>query len=227
MNEIQKKLFSMQDLEYRNFHSKLMPTTRKEEIIGVRVPELKKYAKELYKNGNYAEFLEALPHKYYEENNLHAFIIMNMADFESALMETEKFLPYIDNWATCDGLRPKVFRKNLPKLFDRIKLWIKSGDAYTVRFAIGMLMCHFLEENYKNEYSDMVAEIKSEEYYVKMMQAWYFATALTKQQANALSYIENKKLGTWVHNKTIQKACESYRVTDEEKKYLKSLKIYS
>lgn len=225
MNEIQERLFSMQDLKYREFHSNLMPTVNKEEIIGVRVPELKKYAKELYKSGEYKEFIKELPHKYYEENNLHAFIIMNIADFDIALSETDKFLPYVNNWATCDGLRPKAFKKNLPKLFEMIKVWIKSGETYTVRFAIGMLMCHFLEDNYKKEYSDIVAKVKSEEYYVSMMAAWYFQVALAKQYFEILPYIEEKRLSPWVHNKAIQKARESYRITPEQKEYLKSLKI--
>lgn len=224
MTEIQKKLFKMQDLGYRDFHSKLMPTIDKETIIGVRVPILRRLAKELFKNGEYMYFLNDLPHKYYEENNLHSLLIMQIKSYDECLAETERFLPYVDNWATCDTLRPKVFKKHLSQLLPEINLWINSGEVYTVRFGIEMLMCHYLDDKFKTEYADLVASVKSEEYYVNMMVAWYFATALAKQYNSILPYIEKDILPIWVHNKTIQKAVESYRITKEQKAYLKTLK---
>ena len=224
MTEIQKKLFKMQDLGYRDFHSKLMPTIDKETIIGVRVPILRRLAKELFKNGEYMYFLNDLPHKYYEENNLHSLLIMQIKSYDECLAETERFLPYVDNWATCDTLRPKVFKKHLSQLLPEINLWINSGEVYTVRFGIEMLMCHYLDDKFKTEYADLVASVKSEEYYVNMMVAWYFATALAKQYNSILPYIEKDILPIWVHNKTIHKAVESYRITKEQKAYLKTLK---
>ncbi len=224
MKSIQKELFSLQDLKYRDFHSGLMPTVDKEWVIGVRVPELKRLAKELFKREEYGEFLDSLPHKYYEENNLHAFLIMQIKNYDSCMAETERFLPWIDNWATCDGFRPAAFKNNLPQLLIKIKEWLKSDKPYTVRFAIGMLMTHFLDCSFRKEYTDMVANIRSEEYYVNMMMAWYFQAALVKQYDTAVRYIENKSLPQWVHNKTIQKAAESHRITDRQKEYLKSLK---
>ena len=224
MTEIQKKLFKMQDLGYRDFHSKLMPTIDKETIIGVRVPILRRLAKELFKNGEYMYFLNDLPHKYYEENNLHSLLIMQIKSYDECLAETERFLPYVDNWATCDTLRPKVFKTHLSQLLPEINLWINSGEVYTVRFGIEMLMCHYLDDKFKTEYADLVASVKSEEYYVNMMVAWYFATALAKQYNSILPYIEKDILPIWVHNKTIQKAVESYRITKEQKAYLKTLK---
>ena len=224
MTEIQKKLFKMQDLGYRDFHSKLMPTIDKETIIGVREPILRRLAKELFKNGEYMYFLNDLPHKYYEENNLHSLLIMQIKSYDECLAETEGFLPYVDNWATCDTLRPKVFKKHLSQLLPEINLWINSGEVYTVRFGIEMLMCHYLDDKFKTEYADLVASVKSEEYYVNMMVAWYFATALAKQYNSILPYIEKDILPIWVHNKTIQKAVESYRITKEQKAYLKTLK---
>ncbi len=223
--DIQTELFKLQDKEYREFHAKLMPTVDKELIIGIRTPILRKFASSITNTDDAKKFLENLPHKYYEENNLHAFLIEKEKDFEKAVFETEKFLPHIDNWATCDGFMPKVFAKNADNLLPKIKLWIKSDKPYTVRYAMLLLMKLYLDEHFKKEYLDMVASIKFEHYYVKMMQAWYFATALTKQYDSAIKYIENKKLDVWVHNKTIQKAVESYRIDKETKRYLKSLKI--
>ena len=222
---IQNELFKLKDKTYRDFHAKLMPTIDKELIIGIRTPVLKKFARHIKNTPEADEFLKNLPHKYYEENNLHAFLLEKEKDFDVAIYETENFLPYIDNWATCDGFMPKIFSKSHDLLLPKIKIWIKSDKPYTVRYAMLLLMKLYLDEHFEKEYLDMVASIKSEHYYVKMMQAWYFATALAKQYESAVKYIEGKKLDVWVHNKTIQKAVESYRIDKETKEYLKSLKV--
>ena len=225
VEEITNELFKMQDEKYRDFNSKLIPAVDKETMIGVRTPELRKYAKQLVKREDVGEFLHSVPHKYFDENQLHAFILAEIKDFGVCLEEVKSFLPYIDNWATCDQLSPKVFKKYRKELLTHIKEWINSDKTYTVRFGIGMLMEHFLDEDFTPAYPEMVAEIRSEEYYINMMTAWYFATALAKQYEKVLSFIENKKLDTWTHNKAIQKAVESYRITDEQKTYLKGLKV--
>lgn len=221
---IQEKLLSMQDLKYKEFQAKLIPNISAESVMGIRTPQLRVYAKELMKTDAAVEFLTQLPHQYFDENQLHAFIISEMKDYGTVLTELEKFLPYVDNWATCDQLRPKVFKKHTDKLITAIRPWLASTETYTIRFGIGMLMCHYLDENFKPEYLEWAANIRSEEYYINMMIAWYFATALAKQYDTTLSYIEDGRLNTWVHNKTIQKARESYRITDDQKAYLKSLK---
>ena len=225
MTEIVKKLFELSDSSYRDFHSRLMPTIPKDTIIGVRTPKLRSFAKELYKKSEYDSFLKNLPHNYYEENNLHAFIVEQISDFDLCLEELGRFLPYIDNWATCDMLRPAAFKKNPEKLLKKIWEWLSDEHPFTVRFGIEMLMVHFLDEMFEEKYLEIVSGIRSDEYYVNMMIAWYFATALSKQYSPAVAYIENKKLSKWVHNKTIQKAVESYRITNEKKAYLKTLKI--
>lgn len=224
-NYITDRLFGMRDLKYREFHSKLMPTVSKNLIIGVRTPELRKFAKELVKSSRATEFIKTLPHKYYEENNIHAFIIESIRDYDTCIRELNRFLPYVDNWATCDMMRPKIFKKHLPELYTQIKIWIKSDDVYAVRFAIEMLMCYYLDDNFSSDYSDMVAEIRSDEYYIKMMQAWYFATALAKHYDDIIPYLEKQRLDDDTHNKAIRKAIESYRVTDDCKAYLRTLKI--
>jgi hypothetical protein len=221
---IEKELFKLQDKKYREIQVKTITNIDPDTIIGVRSPELRKMAKELYKSNNYEEFLNDLPHKYFDENQLHAFILGEIKDYDECLGYVKKFLPYVDNWATCDQSTPKSFLKNTDKLIGEIKKWIKSKESYTIRFGIGMLMRSYLDDNFKEEYLEMVSKIKSDEYYVNMMIAWYFATALAKQYDSAIKYIENNKLDIWVHNKTIQKAVESYRVTDEHKDYLRSLK---
>ena len=223
-NEIIKRLNALQDTKYRDFQSKLIPDT-KAEFIGVRTPELRKLAKELIKEGKTDNFLSVLPHKYFDENQLHAFIISGIKDFDMCVKEVERFLPYVDNWATCDQMSPKVFKKEKKALLPYINKWLKSGKTYTVRFGMGMLMQHFLGEDFAVEYAEKVACVKSDEYYIKMMQAWYFATALAKNYDEVLPFIENKTLEKWTHNKTIQKSIESYRITDEQKAYLKTLKI--
>ena len=225
MTEIQQRLFALQDAGYRDFHAALMPTVDKTLVIGVRMPALRALAKELKGTELAADFMAALPHKYYEENNLHAALIGHIRDFQPCLTALERFLPYVDNWATCDMMNPKALAKDKAALLERIRLWLQSGHTYTVRFGMEMLMNHFLEEDFREEYPALVASVQSEEYYVRMMQAWYFATALAKQYEAAVTYLEQRRLGAWVHNKTIQKARESFRVSQEQKEYLKSLKV--
>lgn len=222
---VRERLFALQDLDYRNFHAKLIPNLDKEKIIGVRTPVLRKFAREFAKDARAAEFINTLPHKYYEENNLHAFIIEQIKDFGECAAAVSRFLPFVDNWATCDGLSPKVFSKHKAELLPKIEEWMAAKDVYAVRFGIGMLMTHFLDGDFKPEYLEKVAAVKSDEYYINMMSAWYFATALAKQYAATLPLFENKRLDPWVQNKAIQKAAESYRVTAEHKQYLKTLKI--
>ncbi len=223
--KIREKLFELQDEKYRDFQAKLIPGYDAETMIGVRTPELKKLAKELSKDAKIESFLSDLPHKFFDENQLHAFIISEYKDFEECLEKVNQFLPYVDNWATCDQLSPKVFRKYPAELLDQIKKWMASDETYTKRFGIGMLMQYFLDEKFKLEYPEMVAKERSEEYYVNMMIAWYFATALAKQYDAVLPFIEEHRLDKWTNNKAIQKAVESYRITDEQKAYLKTLKI--
>ncbi len=223
---IVNRLFELQDLKYREFHSKLMPTVDKETVIGVRTPELRKLAKELKNTDIAYEFMKKLPHKYYEENNLHAFLIEEIKDYNECIKELDRFLPLVDNWATCDMMRPKILKKHLAELLFEIKKWIDSGEIYTVRFGIECLMCYYLDEHFKSEFHETVSEIRSGEYYIRMMQAWYFATALAKKYDETLPYLEQRKLGGDVHNKTIQKAIESYRITKEQKEYLRKLKLH-
>lgn len=223
-NYIRSKLFELQDTAYRDFHSHLMPTVDKELIIGVRTPDLRKLAKEIAKTEHCGEFLKILPHKYYEENNLHAFLIEQIKDYDLCVAELNRFLPFVDNWATCDMMRPKIFKKHLPELLDEIYKWIKSDDVYAVRFGVEMLMCFYLDEHFCPEYLEMISKIRSDEYYIKMMVAWYFATALAKQYDAVIPYLEQNLLDADTHNKTIRKAVESYRITDEQKAYLKTLK---
>lgn len=219
------QLFELQDLKYRDFNASLIPTVDKETVIGVRTPQLRKLAKELSKDPDIGIFLRTLPHKYYEENNLHGLIIESMKDYDKCIAEMNIFLPYIDNWATCDIISPNIFKKHLPELLDEIKAWMGSEHTYTIRFGIEMLMSFYLDEQFRPEYPEMVASVKSEEYYVNMMIAWYFATALAKQYDAVLPFIEGKRLEKWTHNKAIQKSVESYRITPEQKAYLKTLKI--
>ena len=223
--QIVKHLFSLQDKKFREFHLKLIPGIETDKVIGVRTPALRKFAKEIIKAGSGEEFLSSLPHYYYEENQLHSFILSEEKDFDICIKYVDEFLPYINNWATCDQLLPKVFKKQPQKLLPHINLWIESGETYKIRFAIGILMQHFLDEFFEKNFLQKVASVHSEEYYVKMMQAWYFATALAKQYEPAVKYLEEKKLDSWTHNKTIQKAIESFRIPDERKEYLRTLKV--
>ena len=225
MTEIQERLFELQDEKYRDFQAKLIPTADPASVIGVRTPALRKLAKALSKKDDIDAFLEELPHGYFDENQLHAFILSGMKDYGKCMSGVCSFLPFVDNWATCDQMSPKVFGKNKDDLLTHIKEWLRSDRTYTVRFAVGMLMEHFLGDDYDIAYPEMVAAIRSDEYYVNMMRAWYFATALAKQYDSAVRFIEEKKLDRWTHNKAIQKSVESYRITPEQKTYLKSLKI--
>lgn len=226
LNVISEELFALQDTEYQVFQSKLMPTIPPETVIGVRTPLLRKLAKELAGTPQAEHFLQSLPHRYYEENNLHAFLIEKIRDYDTALAETERFLPYINNWATCDCFCPKVFAKHKEELLIPIRRWLGSDQTYTVRYAMGMLMRYYLDEDFQPEYLVWVAGVHSEEYYLNMMRAWYFATALAKQPDAALPWLTDRRLDVWTHNKTIQKAAESYRISPEMKQQLRELRIH-
>ena len=223
-NEILQKLFSLKDIGYKEFNSSLIPSVNKDTVIGVRTPLLKGYAKEIKNSLLEKEFLSNLPHSYFEENNLHAFLIAEIKDYKECIERVNEFLPYIDNWATCDSFKPKCFAKNKDKLIVEIKNWLKSDKEYTVRFAVLMLLTHFLDGDFKEEYLRLVANINISTYYVDMMCAWYFATALAKQWNSAVKYLEDKVLKEFIHNKTIRKAIESYRITPDQKKFLIKLK---
>ncbi|QFJ55118.1 DNA alkylation repair protein [Pseudobutyrivibrio xylanivorans] len=224
-DEIREELFKLQDIKYRDFQSKLIPGIDTDSVIGVRTPELRKYAKKLAKQTDIEVFLDILPHKYFDENQLHAFIISEIKDYDSCIVEVNKFLPYVDNWATCDQMSPKVFKKHKEELLKEISGWVDSSETYTIRFGIGMLMQHFLDEDFNPKYHEMVASVKSDEYYINMMIAWYFATALAKQWDATVPYIVEHRLEKWTNNKAIQKSVESYRISPEQKEYLKSFKI--
>ena len=223
--KIRQRLYELQDTGYRDFQARLLPNIAPESMIGVRTPALRKLAKELIKDPEIGDFMQDLPHALYDENQLHAFLISEMKDYAACMAQAERFLPCIDNWATCDQLSPKAFKKHRAELLPHIRDWIASGKTYTVRFGIGMLMQYFLDEDFDPDYPRLVAAVQSEEYYVNMMIAWYFATALAKQYEAVLPYIDQKKLSPWTHNKTIQKAAESYRITPEQKEYLRSRKV--
>ena len=225
MNSLQKQLFELQDLKYRDFHSKLLPGIDKEKIIGIRTPQLRKFAKAFAETEEAPLFLQDLPHTYYEENNLHMMLVSWIKDYGACLKEVRRFLPYIDNWATCDLPLPKCFEKHKTELLPEIQSWIMDTHTYTIRYGIGVLMCLYLDEAFLPEFPELVAQVRSEEYYVNMMIAWYMATALAKQWETIIPYIEQKKLPEWVHRKTIQKAVESYRITPEQKAYLKTFRL--
>lgn len=222
---IRENLIRLQDQKYREMQVQIIPSVKPEAIIGVRTPELRKMAKELAQSQEISVFLDDLPHLYFEENQLHAFIISGMKGYKECLDELNRFLPYVDNWATCDQMSPRVFKKHRPELMKSIREWLGSKETYTIRFGIGMLMEHYLDEDFDPVYPEMVAAVRSEEYYVNMMIAWYFATALAKQYETVLPFITEHRLEPWTHNKAIQKAVESYRITPEQKEYLKTLKI--
>lgn len=221
---IRNRLLGLADADYAEFQRKLMPTVAPESVIGVRTPALRKLAAVLSGTEQAAEFIGILPHKYYEENNLHAFLIERIKDYSACIKALDDFLPFVDNWATCDMMRPKVFNKHLNELPPQINIWISSGETYKIRFGIEMLMTFYLDESFSPEYPETVASVSSDEYYVIMMKAWYFATALAKQYNAVIPYIEQNRLDKETHNKTIRKAVESYRITDEQKAYLRSLK---
>lgn len=218
------RLNKVKDTEYQKFQVKLVPNIDPDRILGIRTPEMRKIAKEVFESKERESFLDSLPHKYYEENLIHFFVISMIKDFDECIKRVEEFLPYVDCWPVSDQATPKSFKKNHDKLLPYIKKWIKSKRIYTARFGIRMLMNEFLGDDFKDEYLELVASIKSEEYYLNMMIAWYFATALAKRYDETISFFENHRLDEWVHKKAIQKAIESYRVTDEHKKYLTSLK---
>ena len=225
IHDVQKRLFEMQDAEYRDFHAKLVPTMEKTKFIGIRTPMLRKFAKKFGKTEESEIFLQVLPHQYYEENNLHGLLIEQIRDYDKCLEELERFLPFIDNWATCDLLALHMMKKHRDVFIREVFRWIESDQPYTIRFGISMLMRHYLDEEFKTEYPEKVAAIRSEEYYVNMIRAWYFATALAKQYENVLPFLEKRQMDVWTHNKTIQKAIESYRITSEQKEYLRTLRI--
>lgn len=217
------ELFLLQDDTYADFHAKLIPTIPRELVIGVRVPPLRKLAKRLH--GREGDFFAELPHRYYDENMLHGILISQITDFEACIQALEVFLPYVDNWAVCDTISPKVLRNNREVLLPILCRWIASEHTYTCRFGLLCLMRYYLDENFRPEYLELAAAVSSDEYYVNMMIAWFFATALTKQWDATVPYLERRKLPLWVHHKTIQKAKESYRITPSQKEYLKSLKV--
>ncbi|MBE7003602.1 MAG: DNA alkylation repair protein [Ruminococcaceae bacterium] len=229
MSEITQKtlesILALQDVEYRDFEAKIIPNVDPERVIGVRTPELRQLAREMVGRGEAEEYLAELPHQYFEENQLHAFLLSLEKDYGRAVSAVNAFLPYVDNWATCDQLSPRSFRKHRPELLREIDAWLASPHTYTVRFGVGMLMEHYLDGDFKPKYLARVAALRSEEYYINMMIAWYFATALAKQYDAALPYFEQRKLAPWTHNKAIQKAIESRRVTPEHKEALRALKI--
>lgn len=223
--DISERIFELKDEKYRDFQSKLMPTVDPERVIGVRVPALRKLAKEIRYTDEAREFLNELPHAYYEEDCLHAFLIEYETDINECIRRLDVFLPYVDNWATCDMMSPKVLKKHTSLILPKIKEWIASESTYTVRYGIGMLMRYYLDEDFDISYPKLVASVRSSEYYINMMIAWYFATALAKRYDDVLPFIEGRALEKEVHNKAIQKALESYRVGASEKEYLKTLKI--
>ena len=223
--EIRTRLSELQDKAYREFQIPLFPSVNPDRVIGVRTPALRSYAKELSGRPDVAEFLDALPHPSFDENQLHAFIISGIRDYGTCLKEVCRFLPYVDNWATCDQLSPIVFRRHRKELIHPVRTWIGSEETYPVRFGICMLMQHYLDEDFDPSYPELAASVRSEEYYVNMMVAWYFATALAKQYTAVLPYLEEHRLDRWTHNKTIQKAVESSRIAPEQKEYLRSLRI--
>lgn len=224
MDSISIWLYKNQDLEFRSFQMKLIPNVNSSTIIGVRTPILRKYAKELVRTNNYIEFINNLPHQYFEENQLHAFILSELREFSECIDYVNIFLPYIDNWATCDQLSPHIFKKNLDKLYNQIIIWMSSCDEFTVRFGIRMLMNYFLDDRFKDEYLYLVSSIKSNDYYVNMMIAWFFATALAKQYDSTIVVLKNNLLDSWTHNMTIKKAIESYRIDERRKKIIMSFK---
>ena len=221
---VYERLVACGDEQYRDFQSKLVPNIPKETILGVRTPDMRRIAKEIRGTGEAEAFLGELPHRYYEENQVHFFLIAMIKDFDQCVQAVKTFLPYVDCWPVCDQSTPKVFAKNHEKLLPLIRKWMGSDHVYTVRFGIRMLMNEFLGEDFQPEYLAWVAGVQGEDYYIKMMVAWYFATALAKQYDASVVYIEQHKLEPWTHRKAIQKAIESFRVTDAHKEQLKILR---
>ncbi len=224
MNQVYEMLLKVKDDNYKEFQSKLVPNISKESILGVRTPEMREIAKEVFNSSFKDEFLNDIPHKYYEENIIHMFVVSLIKDFDECINELDKFLKYVDCWPVSDQASPKCFKKNHDKLLPVVKRWISSSHIYTSRFGMRTLMNEYLDKDFKEEYLELVSNVKGDDYYLKMMQAWYFATALAKQYDSTIKYIENHKLDDWVHKKSIQKAIESFRVSDEHKEYLKTLR---
>ena len=225
IKELHSSLFSLQDMEYKAFHSKLMPTVNPETVIGIRTPALRRFAREFAKNEAASAFMEDLPHTYYEENNLHAFLIEAIGDFEKTVSALDLFLPFVDNWATCDMMSPKIFIDHKAQLLPFIEKWLTSDHVYTARFALVMLMKHYLDEDFSPVYLEKACAVASDSYYIEMAKAWFFAEASVKQYESAFPYLSEKKLSPWVHNKTISKACDSFRISDEKKNALRALRL--
>ena len=225
MKRLITELYSLQDIEYRNFNSKIIPNVDIDKMIGIRIPELRKIAKEMVKTGEYKKFIKELPHTYYEENTLHSCILSLIKDIDELIWEIDKFLPYIDNWATTDALSPKVFKKYPNRILDKVKEWINKKDEYAVRFGVVTLLNFYLDDNFSEEINDLVSSINRDEYYINMAIAWYFSYALIYQYDKTIYIFEEKKLSPWIHNKAIQKAIESFRINNDIKEYLKTLKI--
>ena len=221
-NELLSTLFALQDLKYRDMQVRIIPNIDPETIIGVRTPDLRRLAKEMEVG---EVFKQTLPHRFFEENQVHSFLLERGKDFETTISEVEAFLPHVDNWASCDQLSPKVFKKHRRALLPYIYRWLESDKPYTIRFGIEMLMIHFLDEDFNSAYPELVANVRHEDYYVRMMVAWYFATALAKQYEAVFPYISGYRLEKWTHNKAIQKSVESYRITPEQKEILKQFRI--
>ena len=221
---VQERLFALKDEDFARFQSALIPNIPKETVVGVRMPMIRKLAKEIAGEAETQAFLTELPHAYYDENVLHSVLLSRMKDYGACMEAVEAFLPYVDNWAVCDCLSPKVFAKHKPELMEKIRKWVKAEHVYTCRFGLEMLMTHFLDADFKPECLDLAADVRLEDYYAKMMAAWFFATALAKQWDAAVAYLETNRLEPWTHNKTIQKARESYRISTEQKAYLRMLK---
>lgn len=222
---VRTELQALADQNYREFNSKLMPTVEKSTVFGVRTPVLRKFAKEFFKDPRSSEFLTALPHRYFEENQLHAFLVEQIKDFDRCILAVEAFLPFIDNWATCDCFSPAVFKMEPDRLLPYIEKWLTSSHVYTVRYGVVMLMRYFLDEQFDENYLKWVAKVPTNDYYLSMVVAWYFATALTKQYEVTLPYIQNCLLDKATHNRAIQKAIESLRISEKHKAYLKTLRI--
>ena len=222
--DIIQELYKLADEKYADFQAKLTPNVDRELFIGVRVPDARKLAKVVYKSGEYEEFLNSLPHKYYDENMLHGLILSEFKNYDGCVAEVDRFLPYVDNWAVCDIMSPKCFKKNKERLITKTVEWSESDEIYTSRFGVEMLMTHYLDEDFKEEYLEIPANVRIDDYYARMMVAWFFATALAKQWEATIPYIKDGRLEVWTHNKTIQKARESYRISEEQKEYLKTLK---
>lgn len=225
MNNLQKQLFALQDKDYKTFQSKLIPSVNPDTVIGIRTPELRRFARKFAETDEATVFMNDLPHTYYEENNLHAFLIETLGDFEKTAEALNVFLPYVDNWATCDMMSPKIFASQKENLLTLIEKWLTSNHVYTARFGLVMLMKYFLDEDFFSVYLEKAAAVSLDSYYTDMAKAWFFAEALIKQYETTLPYLNEKKLTDWVHNKTISKACDSFRISNEKKNVLRTLRL--